>query len=156
MLQVNEDLKHQFKERLNAPSADDEICAPLQRGELLSTIKKMKCKDAASPDNITPKFLKSLGPLALQELLSIFNSFYSLAHCPHIWRCPQSFHYLKLGNILVELHLSAPSVSDLVLSNFRNTFLLILFTSSRKPKIHSTDSKLALVKMRVARIRLLR
>ena len=96
MLQVNEDLKHQFKERLNAPSADDEICAPLQMGELLSTIKKMKCKDAASPDSITPKFLKSLGPLALQELLSIFNSFYSLAHCPHL-EVPTIIPLLKAG-----------------------------------------------------------
>ena len=31
-------------------------------------------------------FLKSLGPLALQELLSIFNLSFSLAHCPSIWR----------------------------------------------------------------------
>ena len=33
----------------------------------------MKDKGAASLDNIPPLFLKLFGPLALQELLSIFN-----------------------------------------------------------------------------------
>ena len=42
--------------------------------ELQSTIKKMKGKGTAGPDNIPRSFLKLLGPLALQELLSIFNS----------------------------------------------------------------------------------
>ena len=46
----------------------------------------MKGKGAAGPDNIPSSFLKSLGPLALQELLSIFNSLFSLAHCLRIWR----------------------------------------------------------------------
>ena len=46
----------------------------------------MKGKGAAGPDNIPSLFLKSLGPLALQELLSIFNSLFSLAHCLRIWR----------------------------------------------------------------------
>ena len=55
-------------------------------GELFSAIKKMKSKKAAGPDNIPSSFLKSLGPLALQELLSIFNSSFSLAQCPIIWR----------------------------------------------------------------------
>ena len=35
---------------------------------------KRWCKGAADLENIPPSFLKSLGPLALQELLSIFNS----------------------------------------------------------------------------------
>ena len=35
---------------------------------------KRWCKGAANLDNIPPSFFKSLGPLALQELLSIFNS----------------------------------------------------------------------------------
>ena len=43
--------------------------------ERLSAFQKMKRKGAAGPDNIPPTFLKSLGPLALQELLSIFNIF---------------------------------------------------------------------------------
>ena len=66
-------------------------------GELLSAIKKMKGKGAAGPDNIPPSFLKSLDPLALQELLSIFNSSFSLAHCPRIWRVPTIIPLLKAG-----------------------------------------------------------
>ena len=65
--------------------------------ELQSAIKKMKGKGAAGPDNIPPSFLKSLGPLALQELLSIFNSSFSLAHCPRIWRVATIIPLLKAG-----------------------------------------------------------
>ena len=57
----------------------------------------MKGKGAAGPDNIPPSFLKSLGPLALQELLSIFNSSFSLAHCPRIWRVATIIPLLKAG-----------------------------------------------------------
>ena len=57
----------------------------------------MKGKGAASPDNIPPSFLKSLGPLALQELLSIFNSSFSLPHCPWIWRVATIIPLLKAG-----------------------------------------------------------
>ena len=66
-------------------------------GELLSAIKKMKGKEAADPDNIPPSFLKSPGPLALQELLSIFNSSFSLAHCLNIWRVATNIPLLKAG-----------------------------------------------------------
>ena len=59
------DLNRHFKKQLDAPSADDESCAPLQMGERLTTIKKMKSKGAAGPDNIPPSFLESLGPLAV-------------------------------------------------------------------------------------------
>ena len=55
-LHVDWDLNRQFKKRQNARSADDEICAPLQMGELLSAIKKIKCKGAAGLDNILPSF----------------------------------------------------------------------------------------------------
>ena len=82
MSRADRDLNRQFKKHLNAPSADDESCASFQMGELLSSIKKMKCKGAAGPENIPPSFLRSLGPLAPQEFLSILSS--SLAHCPHL------------------------------------------------------------------------
>ena len=65
--------------------------------ELQFAIKKMKGKGAAGPVNIPPSFLKSLGPLALQELLSIFNSVFSLAHCPRIWRVATIIPLLKTG-----------------------------------------------------------
>ena len=85
MSKADHDLNRHFNKQLNAPSADNESCTPLQMGEFLPAIKKAKSKGAAGPDNIIPpSFLKSLGPLALQELLSILNSFFSLAHCPRI------------------------------------------------------------------------
>ena len=57
----------------------------------------MKGKGAAGPDNIPPSFLKSLGPLALQELLSIFNSSSLLAHCPRIWRVGTIIPLIEAG-----------------------------------------------------------
>ena len=57
----------------------------------------MKGKGAAGPDNILPSFIKSLGLLALQELLSIFNSSFSLAHCLRIWRVATIIPLLKAG-----------------------------------------------------------
>ena len=65
--------------------------------ELKSAIKKVKCKVADGPDNILPSFLKSLSPLALQELLSIFNSSFSLAHFPQTWRVATIIPLLKAG-----------------------------------------------------------
>ena len=65
--------------------------------KLQSAIKKMKGKGAAGPHNIQPSFLKSLGPLALQELLSIFKSSLSLAHCLRIWRVATIILLLKPG-----------------------------------------------------------
>ena len=97
MSQSDHDTNRQFKKRIKVPSADDESCAPLLMSELQSAIKKMKGKGAAGPDNISPSFLKSLGPLALQELLSIFNSSFSLAHCPRIWRVATIIPLLKAG-----------------------------------------------------------
>ena len=82
MSQSDRDINQQFKKCLHAPSVDDESCAPLLMGELQSVIKTTKGKGVAGPNNIPPSFLKSLAPLALQELLSIFHSSFSLAHCP--------------------------------------------------------------------------
>ena len=76
---------------------DNEGCPPLLIGELQSAIKRMKGKGAAGPDNVPPLLLKSLGPLALQELLSLFNSSLSLAHCPRIWRVATIIPLLKAG-----------------------------------------------------------
>ena len=91
------DINQQFKKSIKVPSADDESCTPILMSKLQSAIKKMKGKGAAGPDNIPPSFLKSLGPLALQELLSIFNSSFSLAHCPRIWRVATIIPLLKTG-----------------------------------------------------------
>ena len=97
MSQSDHDINRQFKISIKVPSADDESCAPIIMSELQSAIKKMKDKGAAGPDNIPPSFLKSLGPLALQELLSILNSSFSFAHCPQIWRVATIIPLLKAG-----------------------------------------------------------
>ena len=97
MSQSDRDTNRQFKKRIKVPSVNDESCATLVMNKLQSAIKKMKGKGAAGPDNIPPSFLKSLGPLALQELLSIFNSSFSLAHCPRIWRVATIIPLLKAG-----------------------------------------------------------
>ena len=79
-------------------------------------------------------------------------------HLPtvHLYRgLPQSFQYWNLGNILVKLNPSAPLVSHLVMPNFWNTFLLIIFTTSPKPKIYSADFKPVFIKVGDARLRLL-
>ena len=111
MSQSDCDINRQFKKCLHALSVDHESCDPLLMGELQSAIKTMKGKGAAGPDNIPPSFFKSIGPLALRELLSIFNSLFSLAHCPQIWRVVIIIPLLKTGNLLVNSHLSVPSVS---------------------------------------------
>ena len=97
MSQSDRDINRQFKKCLHTPSVNDESCAPLVMGELQSAIKRMKDKGAAGPDNIPPSFLKSLGPLFLQELLSIFNASFSLAPCPRIWRVAIIIPLLKAG-----------------------------------------------------------
>ena len=74
MSQSDRDTNRQLKKRIKVSSVDNEGCAPLIMSGLQSAVKKMKGEGAAGPDNIPPSFLKSLGPLALQELLSIFTA----------------------------------------------------------------------------------
>ena len=68
----------------------------------------MKGKGAAGPSNIPPSFLKSLGLLAIQELLSIFNSSFSLVHCPRIWRVATIIPLIKAGKSPSEVALFCP------------------------------------------------
>ena len=72
-------------------------------GKLRSTIKMMKGKGTAGPDNIPPSFLKSLGLLTLQKLLPILNSSVSLAYYPRIWRVATIIPLLETGNYLSEV-----------------------------------------------------
>ena len=68
------DLNHHSKKQLDQPSADDESCTAFQKGE--------KDESFYEKDEF---FLKSLGPLELQESLSIFNSSFSRAPGPGTW-----------------------------------------------------------------------
>ena len=159
MSRADQHLNHQFKKHLNAPSVDDESCAPLQMGELLSALEEMKGEGAVGPVNALPSFLKSLGPLALQELLSIFSSSFSLTHCPRIWRVATIIPLLKAGKSPSEVasfcHLSV-IMCCLLERNFWNIFLMIVFTVSLKPITSSVNSKLVFVIAGAARIRFLK
>ena len=97
MSKPDRDLNRQFKQRAEAPSADDESCSPLRMIELRNAIGKMKTKGAAGPDGIPPTFLKALGPRALDELLAIFNVSFCNADCPRIWRVATIIPLLKAG-----------------------------------------------------------
>ena len=68
----------------------------------------MKCKGAAGPDNVPSSFLTSLGPSVLQELLFIFNSSFSPAHCPRIWRIETIIPLFKAGKSLIEVAIFRP------------------------------------------------
>ena len=65
--------------------------------ELKSAISKMRRKGAPGPDDITPAFLKELGPLALQELLELSNLSLRNAECPQGWRDATIIPLLKAG-----------------------------------------------------------
>lgn len=67
----------------------------INMSEVLSSIQKMKYKGAAGPDNIPPTFLKSLGSLALQELLSLFIALFHLPDFPQISRVTMIIPLLK-------------------------------------------------------------
>ena len=84
----------------------------------ISTVNLKTVKGTVGPDNIPPSFLKSLDPLVLQKLLSIFNSFFSLAHCPRIWRVAIIILLLKAGEFPSEDASFPPSVLHHLLSNF--------------------------------------
>ena len=64
-------------------SVDNESYTSINMSKLLLAIQKVKRKGAAASDDIPPT---SLGPLALQELLSIFIISFHLADYPQIWR----------------------------------------------------------------------
>ena len=114
MSQSDRDTNRQLKKRIKVSCVHNEGCAPLLMSGLQSAIKKMKAKGAAGPGNIPPSFLKSLGPLALQELLSIFNSSFSLAHCPRIWRVATIIPLLKAGKAPSEVASFRPITSCVV------------------------------------------
>ena len=142
MSKADRDLYCHFKKQLDTSSADNESYAPLQMGELLSAIKKMKSNGAAGPKNIHSSFLKSIGPC-------------SLAHCPQIGTATNIIPLLKTWKSpgLVKLHLSTLSVSNPVLSNFWKKLLPIIFTTLWRRKICSADSELGFIKVQAAKIR---
>ena len=97
MSAADRQLNIELKKRLDAPSTDDVSCSKFTMRELTSAINKMKCKGAAGPGNIPPIFMKALGPIALQELLAIFNESFRHTDCSRIWRVAVIIPILKAG-----------------------------------------------------------
>ena len=77
--------------------ADDESTTPFIMEELEKAIQKMRTKGAAGEDEIPPSFLKALGPLAKEALLSIFNQSFDDASVPQMWRRATIIPLLKAG-----------------------------------------------------------
>ena len=155
MSQSDRDINRQFKKCLHALSVDHESCPPLLMGELQSSIKRMKGKGAAGPSNIPPSFLKSLGPLALQEYYPYSTHHFHLLIFHKSEGLPLSFHYSKLRNLLVKSHLSVSSASHAP-SNFWNVFLLTISTILPKPTTCSVDSRLVFINDGAMKVRLLK
>ena len=57
----------------------------------------MKAKGAPVRDNISSRFLKALGPIALSYLLDIINESWSYGRCPSSWREAVIVPLLKKG-----------------------------------------------------------
>ena len=78
-------------------AGNDKTCSSFNMNEMDTAIRKMKSKGAAGPDNVPPSFLKSLGPNAKKELLTIFNMSFRRSVCPQSWRRAVIVPILKAG-----------------------------------------------------------
>ena len=92
-----------LKKVLESPSVDDKSCDKLTLSELKKAIRKMKKKGAAGPDDIPPTFLKALGPVALAELLDMFNTSFLTGTVPQAWRNAIIIPLLKAGKSASDL-----------------------------------------------------
>ena len=108
-----------FKNRIGSPSTDNKSYSKLTMDDLTSAIHKMKHKGDDSPDGIPPTFLKALSPIALQELLEIFNTLFLYVDCPRI---RASYKFQKLVHWIVKLHPIDQSALCRVSLNFSNVF----------------------------------
>ena len=91
-----------LKKTLQTPSVDDESSAKFTMSELKKAIRKMKAKGAAGPDDIPPSFLKAL-PVALVELLALFNRSFLSGTVPQAWRNAVIIPLLKAGKSASDL-----------------------------------------------------
>ena len=87
----------------NMQSVEDESTKPFVMEELEKAIHKMRTKGAAGEDEIPPSFLKALGPVAKEALLSIFNQSFDNASVPQMWRRAIIIPLLKAGKAAGDL-----------------------------------------------------
>ena len=135
------------------PSVEDESCAPRLMSELQSAIKKMKGREQLAL-TIFHLLFSSHSVLWLSRNYYPYSTLHSHFLTAHeSGGLPLSFHYSKLGSLLVKSFLSVPSVSHHVSSNFWNVFWPILYIILLKPTTCSADSKRVFVKARAVKIR---
>ena len=98
-LDINKEdrLKKTIRHTLNAPRADEQCCQPFSTVELSQAIESMKTKGAPGKDQIAPRFLKALGPNAIDLLLNIINESWSTGISPFSWREAIIVPLLKKG-----------------------------------------------------------
>ena len=89
--------KKPISRMLNAPSVAEESCQAFNPAELSVAIKSMKPKGAPGRDRIAPRFINSLGPVALSFMLTIFNDSWCSGSCPLLWREAIIIPLLKKG-----------------------------------------------------------
>jgi hypothetical protein len=76
--------------------------------ELKRAIRRLKRKGAPGADDIPPSFIKELGPIALTELLSIYNESFTDADLPQSWRHSIIIPLLKAGKPASEVESYRP------------------------------------------------
>ena len=89
--------KKVIRKALGADSVAEESCKDFNLSELKAAIDSMKAKGAPGSDNISPRFLKALGSIALRYLLGIINESWSYGRCPASWREAVIVPLLKKG-----------------------------------------------------------
>ena len=102
MSQFDRDTNQQFKKHIKVPSADDESCALLLMSELQSAIKKMKGREQLALTIFHLHFSSHsvLWPSRNYYPYSTHHSHFLTAH--ESGGLPLSFHYSKLGCLLVK------------------------------------------------------
>ena len=83
------------RKALFSPSADTVEARDFTMSELNTAIAAAKSKGAAGPDQISPSFLKHLGPIAKSYFLYIINCSWHSGTCPQSWRTAHIIPILK-------------------------------------------------------------
>ncbi len=86
-----------LRKRLSQLRKSPLVHEPITADELNEAIRRMKPRGACGPDSIPPSFLIHMGPLARQELLSLFNCSLSTGLVPQAWRNAEIIPILKSG-----------------------------------------------------------
>ena len=89
----------EVKVMMSAAAAEEEVeeCENFSMEELTAAIKEMKAKGAAGPDLVSPRFIKALGPKALDWLLWCINRAWAGGTVPQEWQNATIVPLLKAG-----------------------------------------------------------